>query len=193
MIKRWLRHVNPTKMPTTLAARLVVLGVTATSLSFTSCFNSPNLDERPRITFEGWEYRNSPDPFDPDSLRITVRFEDGNGDLGLNQGDTLPPYRQFVNGSLNLNHYNWLADYFEYNPNTGNFDSLATGLSYRGRFAPVYQAGQLGKPLTGTITYNIQVLNFPDDRDIMFKVMIKDRALNSSNRITVGPLRLPRQ
>lgn len=172
--------------------RLAIGGMAALAcwLGVSSCMRVPELSNVPKINFKSSQYIKGRVV---DTIRLNFDFEDGDGDLGLRQQDTSAPYNQYVNGQLNPNYYNILVDYFEQNPATGQFDSLATALTYRGRFRPIYEDGKIGQPLTGTISYAIQVLNFPDDRDIMFKIMIKDRALNNSNRISTAPFRIPRQ
>lgn len=152
------------------------------------CTRIPDLEDKPRIIFKSMRYVDRPTL---DSILITFDFEDGNGDLGLADSDTAPPYN-FANGR-NPNYYNLVADYFEFNPATGTFDSLGGALRYNYRFRPLFETGQIGKPLTGTFTIGLQDFNFPDDRDIMFKIQLKDRALNVSNRVSTSPFRKPTQ
>ena len=157
-----------------------------------TCQRPPELSVVPKISFNKFQYLEG--GVNVDTIRLTINFEDGNGDLGLKQTDTTAPFNEFLSGQIpNPNYYNILVDYFEQNLNTGKFDSLLSPLTYRGRFKPIYLDGQLGQPLTGTISYDIQVNNFPDDRDILFKIAIKDRALHSSNRVETVPFRIPRQ
>ncbi len=48
-----------------------------------SCFDAPDFSPVPKIKFEDIYFGKSRDEFRPDSLVISVSFEDGDGDLGL--------------------------------------------------------------------------------------------------------------
>jgi hypothetical protein len=47
-----------------------------------SCFNEPEFSNIPRIKFEGLYFGKSNIEDNPDSLVLTLSFEDGDGDLG---------------------------------------------------------------------------------------------------------------
>jgi hypothetical protein len=165
------------------------IGLVVILFTFGGCQKAPDISTTPFIRFDSYKFIEGGQ--NEDTIRLTIYFQDGDGDLGLSQGDTMAPY-DIANGT-NPNYYNILVDYFEQNLGTGNFDSLMSPLTYRGRFKPIFLDAQKNQPLTGTISYDIQVLNFPDDRDILFKILVKDRKLNNSNRITSGPIRIPKQ
>lgn len=62
-----------------------------------ACPTPPEFEEVPNISFEKVEFfdNSGDDPRASDSLRITINFEDGNGDLGLSSNDIYEPYNEF--------------------------------------------------------------------------------------------------
>lgn len=89
------------------------------ALVLLSCFDPPEYSNIPTIEFESVTFTDVSNTSDPDSLIITVRFKDGDGDLGLdanNPGDTLFPYqaRTFLIDTIPNSGLGW---YFPYNPN----------------------------------------------------------------------------
>lgn len=53
------------------------------SILLGSCFDPPEFDNSPKITFRKIAFIETPEFVNPDSLVVTLDFEDGNGDLGL--------------------------------------------------------------------------------------------------------------
>ncbi len=72
--------------------KLFLLLIPVFVLALTSCSTPPELPLQPRITFESIEFREVDGP---DSLIVSVYFEDGNGDLGLSPFETYPPYHPY--------------------------------------------------------------------------------------------------
>jgi hypothetical protein len=64
------------------------------SILLASCFNEPEFSEIPRIKFEGIYFGKSNIEDNPDSLVLTLTFEDGNGDLGLNESLKAEPFHE---------------------------------------------------------------------------------------------------
>lgn len=73
---------------TSLLGFIIILLVFAVS-----CEKPPELPLSPRIEFIGLEFKVVEGG--QDSLIVTISFEDGDGDLGLSQDETLPPYNEF--------------------------------------------------------------------------------------------------
>jgi hypothetical protein len=61
-----------------------------------SCADPPEYSNTPEILFDNIIFRDVVDPALPDSLIITVKFKDGDGDLGLDPQETGPPYHDQV-------------------------------------------------------------------------------------------------
>ncbi len=69
---------------------LVVVLVIAVALD--SCFKAPEFPNVPEIEYNNIIFRDVSDPAKADTLILTVNFKDGDGDLGLDDSETLPPY-----------------------------------------------------------------------------------------------------
>lgn len=66
------------------------------ALFLASCFDPPEYAPSPSIEYESVSFIDVANPSDPDSLILTIRFKDGDGDLGLDANDpsdTLYPYQ----------------------------------------------------------------------------------------------------
>src|SRR3982750_4834582 len=56
-------------------------------LLLASCFDPPQYSPIPSIEFDNIVFKDVKDPSATDSLIISIRFKDGDGDLGLSSGD----------------------------------------------------------------------------------------------------------
>ncbi|WP_155211526.1 hypothetical protein [Fulvivirga aurantia] len=72
--------------------------VLTTGLLLSSCINDPNFPSTPQIDLVDVKFFKGATTSAPDSLQVTISFEDGEGDLGLSSNETAAPYN--------------LADYF---------------------------------------------------------------------------------
>ncbi len=59
-----------------------------------ACVDAPEFPSTPKITFKDVTFREIGSNSDPDSLIVYLDFEDGDGDLGLDETEILPPYNQ---------------------------------------------------------------------------------------------------
>ncbi|MDZ4715853.1 MAG: hypothetical protein SH819_10335 [Cytophagales bacterium] len=67
----------------------------AVALFMASCFEPPQFSPIPSIEFESVVFKDVANQSDPDSLIVTLRFKDGDGNLGLdpdNLADKSPPF-----------------------------------------------------------------------------------------------------
>ncbi len=55
---------------------------------FNSCFSPPEYPVEPQIEFQSIKFKDVANAGDADSLILTLRFKDGDGDLGLQESDT---------------------------------------------------------------------------------------------------------
>ncbi len=67
-----------------------VCGVVAIFLA--SCADPPQYSNVPEIIFDNIIFKDIADPSAVDSLIVTVRFKDGDGDIGLEASELSPPY-----------------------------------------------------------------------------------------------------
>src|SRR4051812_34423285 len=112
----------------------VVKGIVILSLFlilFGSCFNPPEFPVTPSISFAGKPvFKDVADPSIPDSLIITLKFKDGDGDLGLSATENDSPYHE--------------VNYFLGN-DAGQLTPLTTGRRYSNLPAFVNVGNKTGK------------------------------------------------
>ena len=155
---------------------------------FGSCKKLKEFPDIPHIGYIGFIKIYNPDLEIYDRGVLAFSFEDGDGDIGLNTGDTAPPF----NASSKY-HYNLIITYFEmqngvltevpilwFNPQTGQYDTLT--LSAR---IPNLTPQGINKAINGEIQDTLFIYNFNSTFDtIKFEAYIIDRALHESNTIT---------
>lgn len=72
---------------------LGILSLSFAGLMLSSCFDDPEFPDEPRITFESLRYvSQATSGAIVDSLILTIAFEDGDGDLGLDNDENDAPY-----------------------------------------------------------------------------------------------------
>jgi hypothetical protein len=127
-----------------------------------------------------------------DSVSVTIKFKDGDGDLGLKPTDTFPPYQQLLpNGKINPNYYNF--DVKIERKTLGNFAELPLDFPLSGRF-PYLNTEDRKSALEGTLTYyfNVPFGGFispiREFDTLRFSVSIKDRALHESNVVKTNEI-----
>ncbi len=106
---------------------------------------------------------------------LTINYTDGDGDIGLREGDTIPP--NDVNYFLNLYQYiNDTLRKFIFPDSNVNFNARIPDLTPDG----------VNKAIKGSIEYEFelyQMIPFLESDTIAFEIYIKDRALHQSNVI----------
>lgn len=156
-----------------------------------SCISPPDYSDTPRIKFKKLDIvRLSSALVDSDT--ITISFEDGDGDLGLNPADNMAPYNDLsVNGKqTNPNYYNYYIQPQIKTANNQFEDFIIPGSNgeigqYNGRFPRLTDPSSKEGPLKGTLRYNIGLpLDvYQPGMEFRFRVSIRDRALNLSNEV----------
>jgi hypothetical protein len=117
---------------------------------------------------------------------LTISFTDGNGDIGLNSRDTLPPY-----DTAGPYYYNYVINYFE--KQQGAFKQIDLNPPFSVRI-PVLNREFPGKPIKGIITDTLGLNNpHPLFDTIKFEAFIYDRTLNKSNVISTPEIILKRR
>lgn len=110
--------------------------------------------------------------------KIIIDFTDGDGDIGLNEWDTLPPY-DFNEDPFNKYYFNLLLYYYEKNDSIWEEVELAVPYFYR---IPVITPRGQNKALNGEIDVDVSLpFNRPDS--IRFEIVLIDQALRESNRL----------
>jgi hypothetical protein len=120
------------------------------------------------------------------SAKLTFMFTDGDGDIGLNPGDTLAPYD--INSEF---YYNLFIRYYELKNGVWTLIPINNPpLSYR---TPVVTPKGQNKSLNGTMAVDLSLYFDPNSAFDTIKLDLKllDRALHESNIIEIGPLIKP--
>ena len=141
---------------------------------FNSCTKKSNYPNTPEIQYVDFTKIQNGTGIDNKGI-LKISFTDGNGDIGLAQSDTLPPF--------NLGSQ-WYYDFFigYYELQKGVLKKVDLPNTNNSRIPPV-TAGS-GKPVKGTIEVELYINNpFSNYDTIAFEVSIADRALNMSNTI----------
>jgi len=148
---------------------------------FTSCVKQESFSDTPEIS-----YRNFLLQFDTGQYAkrgiLSFNFQDGDGDLGLNPGDTFSPYNR--GGDY---YYNLVIRYFE-KRDTGWVEVILDP-PYSARI-PVLNPDYPGKAIKGFISDTLTLDPAPDYDTVKFECFIYDRALNQSNVLTIPDIPL---
>ena len=152
-----------------------------------SCQKPVEYPIEPKITYEGFTYLfNADSTFSGEGV-ISFSYTDGDGDLGLDESDTLSPF-----GLHDAHYYNMVVDYLKcvngefvkmpllsWNVQTQTYDTI----SFNARFKRLRDSEE-PKAISGTMDYTLIVQNplSPDDT-VKFEIRILDRALHESNVI----------
>lgn len=148
------------------------------ALLVTGCLKREKYPVEPIITLEKLA-------FPGDSTVITIGFTDGDGDLGLNEADTFPPYEP--GGAF---YFNLLFD----PERRVNGVWTPVDLPYYYRFTPITPTGQ-DKSLKGELDWVLRSQIFPlpplqAGDTVRFNIRIVDRALHVSNTVTTDAFRV---
>ncbi|MBQ8957059.1 MAG: hypothetical protein IJ057_00935 [Bacteroidales bacterium] len=162
------------------------------ALAVCACQKPVEYPVEPHIAYEGFTYLMNPDSTFSGEGVITISYTDGDGDLGLDDADTLPPF-----GLNDAHYYNMVIDYMKsvngefvktpllsWNVQTQTYDTV----SFSARFHRLRDSDE-PKAISGTMEYKLTVQNplSPDDT-IKFEIHILDRALHESNVIQTEPI-----
>jgi hypothetical protein len=152
-----------------------------------SCQKPVEYPVEPAIEYQGFTYLINPDSTFSGEGVVSFSYTDGDGDLGLDEGDTLPPF-----GFHDAHYYNMVVDYMKsvngefvktpllsWNPQTQSYDTV----TFSARFRRLRDSEE-PKAISGTMDYKLTVQNplSPNDT-IKFEIHILDRALHESNVI----------
>ncbi|MFN7300584.1 MAG: hypothetical protein ACK5U7_03820 [Bacteroidota bacterium] len=145
---------------------------------FAACSDDGNkFPETPGLEYRGFEKSKTPDGRDS-SVFFRFRYTDGDGDIGLSESDTLPP---FDFGGPNF--YNFLVQYFVWDNGVARprIDPLTLDtLSFHLRL-PVLTPSGTNKQIEGELKVEIPARpsGFSPD-SILIRCRLSDRALRKS-------------
>ena len=185
---------------------LVGGGLGGLALGLSSCLREPEYSTTPAISFSRIDNIRIPAKQAGgqvlDSVRLTINYQDGDGDLGLTSDELKNPPYDFQNGTNRFNK-NFFVEPYVKNTRTGKYEPLTSvGVPSPG----VYAAGQYNgtfphlttdtdtkaAPIKGTITYAPIAFGLGDvfvpGQTVRFQISIADRALHVSNTITTDSI-----
>ena len=169
-----------------------LIGIVFLALVAVSCQKPVAYPVEPKIAYEGFTYLFNPDSTFSGEGVISFSYTDGDGDLGLDDADTLSPF-----GFNDAHYYNMLIDYLKcvngefvktpllsWNAQTQSYDTV----TFNARFKRLRDSEE-PKAISGTMDYTLPVQNpFSPNDTIKFEIHILDRALHESNVIQTDPI-----
>lgn len=143
------------------------------------CFSACKPEEKysiiPAISFVSFEKIDEGTGVDNKGT-LTIHFQDGDGDIGLNVADTLPPFNKD-----SIYHYNFFITYFE--KQHGEYVEVELPMSNNARIPRLSDA--VPESIEGDISIDLYINNVKSKFDtIRFECYIVDRELHKSNTIT---------
>ena len=169
-----------------------LIGLLLLALAIGSCQKPVEYPIEPKIAYEGFTYlMNADSTFSGEGV-ISFSYTDGDGDLGLDDADTLTPF-----GFHDAHYYNMVVEYLKcvngefvktpllsWNAQTQSYDTV----SFNARFKRLRDSEE-PKAISGTMEYKLTVQNpFSPDDTVKFEIRIFDRALHESNVIQTDPI-----
>lgn len=150
--------------------------VIITVLAMNSCIEREEFPDIPRISFKEFTKIDNGMSYDDQGI-LTISFTDGDGNIGLADGDTFPPYNP-----ASMYYYNFFITYYE--KQNGEYIAVEIPFQNNAR-VPLMNEDGSDKPLQGDISIELYINNFSSQFDtIRFTAFIADRALNHSDTIT---------
>lgn len=155
-------------------------------IALASCKKKLEYPIEPAITYQGMTYLMNADSTLTGEVILNIGYTDGDGDLGLDDADTIYPF-----GPNDPHYYNLIVDYLKWdgtdfvetpllnwNQQTQSFDTT----SFNARFKRLVFNEEAS--ISGVIEYTMMVFNplSPNDT-VKFRAHIIDRALHESNTI----------
>jgi hypothetical protein len=191
---------------TSFRLALALGGLGGLALGLSSCLKEPEYPNTPSISFNSIQDIRIPPKVAGaqalDSIRLTINYQDGDGDLGLTEDERKSPPYDFQKGT-NRFYNNFFIEPFIKNPRTGKFEPLTSvgvpspGVyvagQYNGAFPhPTTDTDSKAAPIKGTLTYAPIAFGLGDvfvaGQTVRFEITIADRALNLSNTITTDSI-----
>ena len=148
------------------------------------CIDRPEYPIEPKIRYVG-EVLNPNPVSSGDSIGfVRIAFTDGDGDLGLDPGDTLG---QFAPGQPF--YYNLFIHYFERQSN-GTYTEIVPPLPFHARFKKLDPTNS-GQPLEGTMDVGLFVNPVTTADSVKYHIYIADRAQHLSDTIVTKAIKYP--
>jgi hypothetical protein len=143
----------------------------------TGCYKEVSFDVKPSIEFKDLRKEIRLDQFSgskKDSVILTIKFQDGDGDLGLNEEEK--------KAAVTQQDFNYIVRIFR--KKKGVFQEVVPDVTYSG-FFPRLKVDNKKGPIEGSLDYSfVYFQDFTPKKDsLKYQVTIKDRSGNVSNTI----------
>ena len=150
---------------------IIILGFT-----LSACNKLETYDDRPIIISNSYSLLKS-DTGKDTTLLLTFTYTDGDGNVGLSESDTMPPYNANV-----------MIDYFE--KIDGKFTKiLIPGTTDTLNFNSRIKKFGSGNPTKAEVTVNVNIAILLADT-VKFEYYLLDKKLNKSNTVSTGSIAL---
>ena len=141
------------------------------------CYKEVSFDVKPVIEFRDLRKEIRIDQFSgtkKDSVILTIKFQDGDGDLGLNEKEKAVAQEK--------NEYNYIIRLFR--QKKGVFQEFVPDVPYSGFFPRLKSDGKTG-PIEGSLDYSVDFPHpfTPVKDSLKFQITVRDRAGNISNTV----------
>ena len=154
--------------------RLLLLTPLLLVLLFSACRKVEKYPVEPHIEFVSLEPINEPD--NAMDVRLIFKFQDGDGDIGLNNSDLQAPF-----DTSSIYYYNCFITYFE--KQNGEFVEVELPSTLNMRIPRL--SDDYPESMSGEISLDLYANNpFSPYDTIRYELYIVDRALHHSNTIT---------
>lgn len=149
------------------------------ALLLAGCLPEVEYTDEPTLAFARFEARED------GTATMVLNFTDGDGNVGLTQADTLPPFCQTC-----LHHYNLVGEYQEWRDTSWVIPELIVPYAYR---VPVAEPTGSSPALDGTISIELTswFLSGTAADSVRFAWTLWDRDLNPSNEALSAAVAVP--
>lgn len=154
--------------------KLQIYIIVISGLIIGACQKFEEYPEIPEISYAGFLVLKDNNGADSLGL-LNISYTDGDGDIGLNENDTLPPFK-----------YNYFLDIYQRVDDTLRKIILPdTNVNFNGRI-PVLTPDGAHKAIKGNIEMELELfmmIPFLESDTVAFEIYIMDRSLHKSNTV----------
>ena len=156
--------------------RLLFLTPLLMALLLPACRKPEKYPVVPQIEFVSLEAIN--EAYNAMDVRLTIKFQDGDGDIGLDEDDLSAPF-----DTSSIYYYNCFITYFE--KQNGEFVPVELPSTLNMRIPRL--SDNVPESISGELYFDLFAQNpFSPYDTIRYELYIVDRALNHSNTITTS-------
>ncbi|MBP5650961.1 MAG: hypothetical protein J6X01_07805 [Bacteroidales bacterium] len=157
-----------------MGVKKFLLAILLLAMLLPACRRTEKYPVEPHTEFVSLESIDEPD--NGMDVRLIFKFQDGDGDIGLDADDVRPPF-----DTASIYYYNCFITYFE--KQNGQFVEVELPSTLNMRIPRL--SNDVPESMSGLISLDLYANNpFSPYDTIRYELFIVDRALNHSNTIT---------